>query len=177
MMVTALPVIEHELHVSLNAVQWLTTGYTLIIGIVTPLSSNMYDKFTNRHVFLWTIGAFIIGTVIGCLATNFYSLLLARLIQAGASGMLMSFQMTTMISIYPIEKRGSILGLSSLVISTAPALGPTLAGFILQVLPWRWLFITVMPLNCRTSRHPATLRLTTGRSSFPLLVLAWHWAA
>ena len=145
MMVTALPVIEHELHVSLNAVQWLTTGYTLIIGIVTPLSSNMYDKFTNRHVFLWTIGAFIIGTVIGCLATNFYSLLLARLIQAGASGMLMSFQMTTMISIYPIEKRGSILGLSSLVISTAPALGPTLAGFILQVLPWRWLFITVMP--------------------------------
>lgn len=145
MMVTALPVIERELHVSLNAVQWLTTGYTLIIGIVTPLSSNMYDKFTNRHVFLWTIGAFIIGTLIGCLATNFYSLLLARLIQAGASGMLMSFQMTTMISIYPIEKRGSILGLSSLVISTAPAIGPTLAGFILQVLPWRWLFISVLP--------------------------------
>ncbi|MGM9891267.1 DHA2 family efflux MFS transporter permease subunit [Limosilactobacillus sp.] len=145
MMVTALPVIEHELHVSLNAVQWLTTGYTLIIGIVTPLSSNMYDKFTNRHVFLWTIGAFIIGTTIGCLATNFYSLLLARLIQAAASGMLMSFQMTTMITIYPIEKRGSILGLSSLVISTAPALGPTLAGFILEVLPWRWLFITVLP--------------------------------
>lgn len=145
MMVTALPVIEHELHVSLNAVQWLTTGYTLIIGIVTPLSSNMYDKFTNRHVFLWTIGAFIIGTTIGCLATNFYSLLLARLIQAAASGMLMSFQMTTMISIYPIEKRGSILGLSSLVISTAPAIGPTLAGFILQVLPWRWLFISVLP--------------------------------
>ena len=144
-MVTALPVIEHELHVSLNAVQWLTTGYTLIIGIVTPLSSNMYDKFTNRHVFLWTIGAFIIGTTIGCLATNFYSLLLARLIQAAASGMLMSFQMTTMISIYPIEKRGSILGLSSLVISTAPAIGPTLAGFILQVLPWRWLFISVLP--------------------------------
>ena len=89
MMVTALPVIEHELHVSLNAVQWLTTGYTLIIGIVTPLSSNMYDKFTNRHVFLWTIGAFIIGTTIGCLATNFYSLLLARLIQEAASGILM----------------------------------------------------------------------------------------
>lgn len=145
MMVTALPVIEHELHVSLNAVQWLTTGYTLIIGIVTPLSSNLYDKFTNLQVFLWTIGAFIIGTVIGCLATNFYSLLSARLIQAAASGMLMSFQMTTMISIYPIEKRGAILGLSSLVISTAPALGPTLAGFILQVLPWRWLFIIVLP--------------------------------
>ena len=145
MMITALPVIERELHVSLNAVQWLTTGYTLIIGIVTPLSSNMYEKFTNRQVFLWTIGTFIVGTTIGCIASNFYSLLLARLIQAAAGGMLMSFQMTTMITIYPIEKRGSILGLSSLVISTAPAVGPTLSGFILQVLPWRWLFIAVLP--------------------------------
>lgn len=145
MMVTALPVIQHDLHVSLNAAQWLTTGYTLIIGIVTPLSSNMYDKFTNRHVFLGIIGAFIVGTLLGCFATNFFTLLLARLIQACASGMLMSFQMTTMISIYPIEKRGSILGLSSLVISAGPAIGPTLAGFILQVLPWRWLFILVLP--------------------------------
>lgn len=145
MMVTALPVIQHDLHVSLNAAQWLTTGYTLIIGIVTPLSSNMYDKFTNRHVFLSIIGTFIVGTLLGCFATNFFTLLLARLIQASASGMLMSFQMTTMISIYPIEKRGSILGLSSLVISAGPAIGPTLAGFILQVLPWRWLFILVLP--------------------------------
>ena len=145
MMVTALPVIQHDLHVSLNAAQWLTTGYTLIIGIVTPLSSNMYDKFTNRHVFLGIIGTFIVGTLLGCFATNFFTLLLARLIQACASGMMMSFQMTTMISIYPIEKRGSILGLSSLVISAGPAIGPTLAGFILQVLPWRWLFILVLP--------------------------------
>lgn len=145
MMVTALPVIQHDLHVSLNAAQWLTTGYTLIIGIVTPLSSNMYDKFTNRHVFLSIIGTFIVGTLLGCFATNFFTLLLARLIQACASGMLMSFQMTTMITIYPIEKRGSILGLSSLVISAGPAIGPTLAGFILQFLPWRWLFILVLP--------------------------------
>ena len=145
MMVTALPVIQHDLHVSLNAAQWLTTGYTLIIGIVTPLSSNMYDKFTNRHVFLGIIGTFIVGTLLGCFATNFFTLLLARLIQACASGMLMSFQMTTMISIYPIEKRRSILGLSSLVISAGPAIGPTMAGFILQVLPWRWLFILVLP--------------------------------
>lgn len=142
MMVTALPVIQEDLHVSLNAVQWLTTGYTLIIGIVTPLSSNMYEKFTNRHVF----GTFLIGTLVRCFASNFASLLIARLIQACASGMLMTFQMTTMISIYPIEKRGSILGLSSLFISAAPALGPTISGLILEFLSWRWLFILVLPL-------------------------------
>ena len=120
MMVTALPVIQEDLHVSLNAVQWLTTGYTLIIGIVTPLSSNMYEKFTNRHVFIGIIGTFLIGTLVGCFASNFASLL--------------------------IEKRGSILGLSSLVISAAPALGPTISGLILEFLSWRWLFILVLPL-------------------------------
>ena len=146
MMVTALPVIQEDLHVSLNAVQWLTTGYTLIIGIVTPLSSNMYEKFTNRHVFIGIIGTFLVGTLVGCFANNFASLLIARLIQACASGMLMTFQMPTMISIYPIEKRGSILGLSSLVISAAPALGPTISGLILEFLSWRWLFILVLPL-------------------------------
>lgn len=145
MMVTALPFIANTFKVSLNNAQWLTTGYTLIIGVIMPLSSNLYDKFTNRQVFLTTIGVFIVGSLIGCLATNFAGLLAARLIQAAASGMLMSFQMTTMVSIYPIEKRGTILGLSSLVISSGPAFGPTLAGLILQVLSWRWLFILVLP--------------------------------
>ena len=100
MMVTALPVIQKEMHVSLTLAQWLTTGYTLIIGVVTPLSSNMYEKFRNRSVFLGTIGTFVVGTLIGCFAHNFWFLLLARLVQACAGGILMSFQMTTMISIY-----------------------------------------------------------------------------
>ena len=68
MMVTALPVIKNDLHVSLNAAQWLTTGYTLLIGVITPLSSNIYERFTNRSVFLSTVGTFIIGTLIGCFA-------------------------------------------------------------------------------------------------------------
>lgn len=145
MMVTALPVIQKNLHVSMNAAQWLTTGYTMIIGVVTPLSSNLYDKFTNRHVFLTTLAIFIGGTIMGCFATNFPTLLAARLVQASAGGMLMSFQMTTMISIYPPEKRGSILGLSSLVIAVGPALGPTISGLILQAMSWRFLFILVLP--------------------------------
>lgn len=145
MIVTAVPVIQHSLKVSLNAAQWLTTGYTLIIGVVTPLSSNIYDKYTNRHVFLTTVGTFIVGTLIGCFATNFWQLLAARLIQAVASGMLMSFQMTTMISIYPLEKRGTILGMSSLVISSGPALGPSISGLLLEFLSWRSIFYTVLP--------------------------------
>ncbi len=127
MMITALPVIEHEMNVSLTLVQWLTTGYTLMIGVITPLSSNLYEKFKKRNIFLATIG---------CFATDFWLLLLARLVQACASGILMSFQMTTMISIYPIKKRGTILGMSGLVIAFGPAIGPTLSGLIVNTLGW-----------------------------------------
>lgn len=146
MMITALPVIEHEMNVSLTLVQWLTTGYTLMIGVITPLSSNLYEKFKKRNIFLTTIAIFILGTLIGCFATNFWILLLARLVQACASGILMSFQMTTMISIYPLEKRGTILGMSGLVIAFGPAIGPTLSGLIVNTLGWRYIFILVLPM-------------------------------
>ena len=72
MMITALPVIEHEMNVSLTLVQWLTTGYTLMIGVITPLSSNLYEKFKKRNIFLATIAIFILATLIGCFATDFW---------------------------------------------------------------------------------------------------------
>lgn len=146
MMVTALPVIQSDMHQAMTTVQWLTTGYTLLIGIVTPLAANLYEKFTNRQVFLGTIGIFTFGTVLGCVVQSFWMLLLARLIQAAAGGILMSFQMTTMVTIFPPEKRGTIMGISSLVVAFGPAIGPTLAGFILSWLGWRYLFILILPV-------------------------------
>ena len=146
MMVTTLPVIQSDMHQAMTTVQWLTTGYTLLIGIVTPLAANLYEKFTNRQVFLGTIEIFTVGTLLGCAAQNFWMLLLARLIQAAAGGILMSFQMTTMVTIFPPEKRGTIMGISSLVVAFGPAIGPTLAGFILSGLGWRYLFILILPV-------------------------------
>ncbi|KRM84475.1 DHA2 family efflux MFS transporter permease subunit [Liquorilactobacillus vini] len=146
MMVTALPVIQHDLQVPLTQVQWLTTGYILIIGIVTPLSSNLYEKFSNRSLFLATTGLFIMGTFLGCIANSFLSLLLARLLQAGAGGILMSFQMTALVVIFPPEKRGTILGMSGLVVASGPALGPTISGLILHFFSWHYLFILFLPL-------------------------------
>ncbi len=146
MMVTALPVIQTDMHQAMTTVQWLTTGYTLLIGIVTPLSSNMYEKFTNRQVFLGTIGLFTVGTALGCVVQNFWMLLLARLIQAAAGGLLLSFEMTVMVTIYPPEKRGTIMGISALVVAFGPAIGPTLAGFVLSIFGWRYLFILILPI-------------------------------
>ncbi|MFT8392738.1 MAG: DHA2 family efflux MFS transporter permease subunit [Liquorilactobacillus ghanensis] len=146
MMVTALPVIQQEMHVPLTQAQWLTTGYILIIGIITPLSSNLYEKFTNRQLFLSTTGLFIIGTFLGSIAHSFAILLMARILQAVAGGIIMSFQMTTLVVIFPPDKRGTILGMSGLVVASGPALGPTISGLILDFFNWHYLFILVLPL-------------------------------
>lgn len=145
-MVTALPVIQSELHQSMNLVQWLTTIYVLIIGIVTPLAANLYEKFTNRKLFFSLLGIFCIGTLIGCCASDFWLLLVSRILQAGASGILLSFQMTILITIYPSEKRGTIMGLSGMVMSLGPAIGPTLAGVIIKFWGWRYIFILTLPI-------------------------------
>ena len=145
MIVTALPVVQTEMRQPLNLVQRLTTGYTLVIGITTPLSANLYEKYSNRQLFSGVISLFIIGTVLGCLAPNFACLLVARLIQAAAGGVLISFQMTVLVSIYPPQKRGTIMGISSLVIAFGPAIGPTLAGFTMSLWGWRSIFWIVLP--------------------------------
>ena len=145
MMVTALPVIQEELHQSLAVVQWLTTGYTLLIGVITPLSANLYEKYPNRQFYLAIITLFLVGTLVGTFANSFWPLLLARLIQAAAGGLLVAFQMTTVVSIYPPEQRGMIMGLSSLVVSFGPAIGPTLAGVIIKSWGWRSIFWSVLP--------------------------------
>lgn len=145
MMVTALPVITRQMHQPLAIVQWLTTGYTLVVGIITPLSANLFEKFRNRPFFLTIIGSFILATFVGGIANSFWLVLFARLVQAAAGGLLISFQMITLVMIYPPEKRGTIMGISSLVVSFGPAIGPTLAGFLLSLYGWRSLFWSVMP--------------------------------
>lgn len=99
MMVTALPVIQSDMHQAMTTVQWLTIGYTLLIGIVTPLAANLYEKFTNRQVFLGTIGIFTFGTVLGCVAQSFWMLLLADPMLKVSIFKVQSFRLMTLIGI------------------------------------------------------------------------------
>ena len=146
MMVTALPLIGNVMHEPLTTVQWLTTGYTLMIGIITPLTSNLYEKYSSRKIFLSLLIIFALGTGIAAISTNFWMLLLGRLLQAASGGFLMTFQMTTMMTIYPPAIRGTVMGLSTFVIAFGPAVGPTIAGFIVTNFDWRYLFISILPI-------------------------------
>lgn len=147
LMVTALPVLMTKLQVSLNTIQWLTTGYVLVLGIITPLSANLYQKFSNRKVFLTIVLIFLLGTILGASANSFTVILIARLLQAAAGGILMSFMQIMLLEIYPNQERGKVMGMVSLVVSLAPAIGPTLGGLVINIFSWRYLFILTIPIT------------------------------
>ncbi|MDN3954696.1 MDR family MFS transporter [Sporolactobacillus laevolacticus] len=142
----ALSDLIHYFHVTPTTVQWLTTAYLLVIGILMPVTALLTGWFTTRQMFLGAMSLFLLGTVICGFAPSFSFLLLGRIIQAAGSGLILPVLMNTILFIYPPEKRGGAMGLIGLVIMFAPALGPTLSGLIIASLSWRWLFYLVIPL-------------------------------
>lgn len=145
MMMTALPLISHDMHVNLNITQWLVSGYILIIGVITPLTAGIYKHFSNRQLVISALSFFTVGTLLGCFANNFAVLLAARLLQAVCDGLLFSFSMTTMVSIYPAKHRGTVIGTTSMMISLGTAFGPALGGLIINGLSWHYLFYLMLP--------------------------------
>lgn len=143
LMITALPVMMKTFQASLSLVQWLTTGYVLVLGIITPVAATLYERFSTRRLFLILIGGFSIASALGMVAPNFYILLAARLIQAMMGGVLMTFAQIALLAMFPDNQRGTILGLFSMVVSAGPAVGPTFAGILLARFSWHSLFMVV----------------------------------
>ncbi|MCH4172237.1 MAG: DHA2 family efflux MFS transporter permease subunit [Lactobacillus sp.] len=141
----ALPSLMTQLHVGIGTLQWLVTGYMLIIGIVLPLSSLLNRLFTTRQIVLFAILDFMVGAVISALAPNFAILLVGRMIQGIATGLILPTMFTVATLIFPPYKLGSAMGMIGLVIMFAPAIGPTLAGLILGVSSWHWIFWSFLP--------------------------------
>ena len=141
----ALPSIMDEFQVNPTAVQWLSTGYMLINGILIPASAFFIQRFTNRSLFLTAMTLFTIGTLLASLSPTFGILLTARMIQAAGSAMMMPLLMNIMLTAFPIEKRGTAMGIFGMVMFVAPAIGPTLSGWIVEHYSWRMLFDIVLP--------------------------------
>lgn len=134
-----------DFNVAYTTVQWLSTSYLLVVGILVPVSALLVQWFTTRQMFLGAMTLFSIGTLVCALAPEFYVLLIGRIIQALGTGLMLPVMMNTILVLYPPEKRGAAMGSMGLVIMFAPAIGPTLSGLILESLDWRWLFYLVLP--------------------------------
>ena len=142
----ALPTIMNDFHVSASTVQWLSTGYMLVNGILIPITAFLIQKFSVRHLFLTAMTLFTIGTIVAGFAPEFGVLLAARMVQAASSAIMMPLLMNVLLTSFPVEKRGSAMGFFGLVMIFAPAVGPTLSGWILQHYDWEMLFHLVSPI-------------------------------
>ncbi|MGG1658291.1 MDR family MFS transporter [Brevibacillus sp. NRS-1366] len=141
----AFPQLVIELNVSASTLQWLATGYMLVVGVLVPASALLVQWFTTRQMFLGALLLFTIGTLVCGAAPQFAFLLIGRLLQAAGTGLMLPILMNTILVLYSPEQRGSAMGSIGLVIMFAPAIGPTLSGLILESLSWRWLFFLVLP--------------------------------
>lgn len=142
----ALPTIMKDLNISASTAQWLATGYMLVNGVMIPSTAFLIQKYSVRRLFLTAISLFTVGTILAGFAPHFSILLVARMIQASGSAIMMPLLMNVMLTGFPVEKRGGVMGLFGLVFIFAPAIGPTLSGWLLEHYDWRMLFHLVTPI-------------------------------
>jgi len=139
----ALPMIMREMDVEATTVQWLTSGFSLVEAVIIPLSAFFMGRFKTRQLFLGGISLFAAGSILAALAPVFPALLAGRMIQAAAAGIVMPMSMSLILLTFPREERGSAMGLVSLVIAFAPAIGPSVSGLLVDHVGWRFIFMIV----------------------------------
>lgn len=142
----AIPHLIGDLGITAVAAQWLTTAFMLTMAVVIPTTGFLLNRFSTRAMFVTAMGLFSAGTLIAVLAPGFEVLVVARVVQASGTAIMMPLLMTTLMTVVPPHLRGRMMGRMSVVISLAPAIGPTMAGVVLDTLSWRWIFAIVLPV-------------------------------
>lgn len=168
----ALPKLMAELQISASTAQWLATAYMLVMAVLIPTTGFLIQRFTTRALFLAAMGAFSFGTLVAGAAPTFAVLLLGRIFQASGTAIMLPLLTTTILALIPMERRGAVMGTVSIVISVAPALGPTISGLIVQALSWRYLFFFVLPIAIGVLVYGARYLVNVGetrRASLDLL--------
>ena len=138
----ALPQLSAAFGVDISLTQWLVVGYMLAIGIVLPFSSLLMKWFPARKLTVFALGAFLVGALISGFAPSFEVALVGRAIQGIGTGLVLPMMFAMVMEVIPPHKIGSAMGVTALVIMFAPAIGPTLAGFLVGALSWRWIFFS-----------------------------------
>ncbi len=145
-MSVATPELMVDFNISAATAQWLTTGYMLVNGILIPITAYFMQRFTTRQLFQSSMLIFLAGTIVSAIATNFPVLLTGRMIQAAGAGIIMPLLTNVIFTLFPPEKRGTAMGMVGFAIIFAPAIGPTMAGYILENFEWELMFYGMIPL-------------------------------
>ena len=143
----ALTNIMEDFSIGAGTAQWLTTGYLLVLAILVPLSAYLMRWFTTRQLITAAIILMLIGSLFCALSPNFTLLLVGRLIQALGTGIFLPLMFSVVLMVFPMNKRGAVMGIVGLVLTAGPALGPSFAGLIISVSSWHYIFWLMIVLN------------------------------
>lgn len=143
----ALTDIMTDYKIEAGTAQWLTTGYLLVLAVLVPLSAYLMRWFTTKQLVTTAIIFMLIGSFLGAIAPNFSTLLAGRLIQGLGTGILLPLMFSVVLMIFPINKRGAVMGIVGLVLTAGPALGPSIAGLIISISSWHYIFWIIIVLN------------------------------
>ena len=140
------PTLMKQFDVDIAVVQWITTGYLLMLSIIIPLSSFLKKRFRMKQLFLFANIVFIIATIMCMIAPSFMVLLLGRLLQGVGAGIALPLMFNIVLEQAPFDKMGFMMGIASLIAAIAPAVGPSFGGLIVNTLGWRMIFAFLLPL-------------------------------
>lgn len=146
---TAYPTLMRYFGISASTVQWLTTGFMLIMCVMMPVSPWLLNNIGFKPLFLFVLLTFDVGTLLIILAPNFPLVLLGRAMEAVGVGILFPSYQTVLLTITPKENRGSAMGVAGLVMGSALAVGPIISGIVLKFTTWQglfWVFLVIITL-------------------------------
>ena len=140
------PVLMEEFSVNTATVQWITTGYLLVLAVVVPVSAYLKRRFAMHSLFLAAIALFTAGVLLCLFAPAFWVLLLGRIVQGVGTGIALPLMFNIVIEQAPLDKMGMMMGIANLITAIAPAVGPSVGGFIASTFGWRAIFVALLPL-------------------------------
>lgn len=143
-MTTALPNLAAYFNVSTATGQWVTSGYSLAMGMVLPLTAFLITRFPTKRLYMLGTGSFVAGLLLSIFAGNFWIMMAGRVLQACGNGVLMSAAQVIILTVYPAENKGAMMGTYGLATTVAPIVAPTVAGLLIDAFGWKAIFYVVL---------------------------------
>ncbi len=145
-MTTALPSLMEDFGVSTDIGQWATSGYSLAMGMVMPLTAFLITRFPTKKLYMTAIAGFVLGLLCSIFAGNFWLMMAGRVFQACGNGVLVSAAQVIILTVYPAEKKGTMMGTYGLATTAAPIIAPTIAGLMIDAFGWKSIFYLVLAI-------------------------------
>ena len=143
----ALPKIITVFGSSVDQAQLVLTGYMLALAVIMPTTAYLTQTFGNKRVYLFTLTMFTLGSMLCGMAWSVPMLVVSRVLQGLGGGMIQPLGMALLFSVSPPRERGKMMGIYALPVMVAPIAGPTLGGYLVEYVDWRWVFYLNAPFG------------------------------